>query len=73
MSDEPSPRHSVNPSTLMDKTDAAAYLGLSEAYMLRLARQGRVRSYRIGRFVKFDPADLDAYAASCARFMYLHP
>jgi len=51
----------------MNKQDAAAYLGLSEAFVLRLARQGRVRSYRIGRFVKFDPRDLDAYAASCAR------
>lgn len=57
----------VDASRLMNKTDAAAYLGLSEAFVLRLARQGRVRSYRIGRFVKFDPRDLDAYAASCAR------
>jgi len=33
----------------------------------RLARQGRIRSYRVGRFVRFDPADLDAYVISCAR------
>ena len=59
--------HAVDASQLMNKTDAAAYLGLSEAFVLRLAREGRVRSYRIGRFVKFDPKDLDAYAASCAR------
>ena len=59
--------HAVDASRLMNKTDAAAYLGLSEAFVLRLAREGRVRSYRIGRFVKFDPKDLDAYAASCAR------
>lgn len=59
--------NAVDASRLMSKTNAAAYLGLSEAFMLRLARQGRVRSYRIGRFVKFDPRDLDAYAASCAR------
>lgn len=59
--------NAVDASRLMNKTDAAAHLGLSEAFVLRLARQGRVRSYRIGRFVKFDPRDLDAYAASCAR------
>ena len=59
--------HAVDASQLMNKTDAAAYLGLSEAFVLRLAREGRVRSYRIGRFVKFDPKDLDAFAASCAR------
>ena len=63
----PTTPHAVNASQLMNKTDAAAYLGLSEAFVLRLAREGRVRSYRIGRFVKFDPKDLDAYAASCAR------
>jgi len=59
--------NAVDASRLMNKQDAAAYLGLSEAFVLRLARQGRVRSYRIGRFVRFDPRDLDAYAASCAR------
>lgn len=59
--------NAVDASRLMSKTDAANYVGLSEAFLLRLARQGRVRSYRIGRFVKFDPRDLDAYAASCAR------
>ena len=63
----PATPNAVNASRLMNKTDAAAYLGLSEAFVLRLAREGRVRSYRIGRFVKFDPKDLDAYAASCAR------
>ena len=63
----PTTPHAVNASQLMNKTDAAAYLGLSEALVLRLAREGRVRSYRMGRFVKFDPKDLDAYAASCAR------
>ena len=63
----PTTPHAVNASQLMNKTDAAAYLGLSEAFVLRLAREGRVRSYRMGRFVKFDPKDLDAYAASCAR------
>lgn len=59
--------HFIEASSLMNKTDAASYVGLSEAFLLRLARQGRIRSYKVGRFVKFHPADLDGYVTSCAR------
>lgn len=57
----------ITASRLMTKDDAARYVGLSGAFLLRLARQGRIRSYRVGRFVRFDPTDLDAYVLSCAR------
>jgi excisionase family DNA binding protein len=58
---------SVDASMLMAKEQAAAYVGLSEAYLLRLARKRLIRSYRIGKFVKFQKSDLDEYAASCVQ------
>jgi len=61
------PPQTVDASRLMNKKDAAQYVGLSEAFLLRLARQGRIRSYKVGRFVKFHPTDLDGYVTSCAR------
>jgi len=55
----------IKAPALLGKKEAAEYLSISEAYMLRLARQGRVRHYRVGKWVRFDLADLDAYVATC--------
>ena len=57
----------IKTPALVGKHEAAAYLSVSEAYIMRLARQGRVRSYRVGRWVRFDLTDLDAYVATCVR------
>ena len=41
---------------------AAEYLNVSVSFIRRMASERRVRHYRLGKFVRFDPADLDAFA-----------
>jgi excisionase family DNA binding protein len=43
---------------LLDIDAAAAYLGTSVHFMRRLVREKRVTFYKLGKFVRFDPADL---------------
>lgn len=40
---------------------AAAYLGICERKLWELEKDGRIRSVRIDRAVRFDLADLDAF------------
>lgn len=40
---------------------AAAYLGICERKLWELEKDGRIRSVRIDRVVRFDMADLDAF------------
>jgi len=42
--------------------EAAAYLNVSVGFVRRMASERRVRHFRLGRFIRFDPADLDAFA-----------
>jgi excisionase family DNA binding protein len=42
--------------------EAAGYLNVSVGFIRRMASERRVRHYRLGRFIRFDPADLDAFA-----------
>lgn len=35
---------------------------MSVGFIRRMASERRVRHYRLGRFIRFDPADLDAFA-----------
>jgi excisionase family DNA binding protein len=46
---------------LMDVADAAQYLTVSEHFVRRLIRERRVTFIKVGRHVRFDPADLDAF------------
>jgi excisionase family DNA binding protein len=46
---------------LLDVPGAAAYLGVSTAFVRRLVLEKRVRYYKVGKFVRFRPADLDAF------------
>lgn len=46
---------------LLSRQDAAAYLGVSLATIDRLIRDREVTITRIGKRVKFDQDDLDAY------------
>jgi excisionase family DNA binding protein len=41
---------------------AAEYLNVSVAFIRRMATERRIRHYRLGRFIRFDPVDLDAFA-----------
>jgi excisionase family DNA binding protein len=42
--------------------EAAEYLNVSVGFIRRMASERRVRHYRLGKFIRFDPADLDAFA-----------
>ena len=46
----------------LSPTEAAEYLNVSVGFIRRMASERRVRHYRLGKFVRFDPADLDAFA-----------
>ena len=40
---------------------AAAHLGASESFVRKLVLEHRLRHYKVGRLIRFDPADLDAF------------
>jgi len=40
---------------LLDARELAQVLGVSARMVLRLAEQGRIPHYRVGRLVRFDP------------------
>ena len=42
--------------------EAAGYLKVSVAFIRRMASERRIRHYRLGKFIRFDAADLDAFA-----------
>ncbi|HET9872062.1 MAG TPA: helix-turn-helix domain-containing protein [Propionibacteriaceae bacterium] len=43
---------------------AAVYLNVSVRFMRRLVADRKIRYYKFGKFLRFDPADLDAFAAA---------
>ncbi|MEW6154214.1 MAG: helix-turn-helix domain-containing protein [Actinomycetota bacterium] len=55
---------SADDSTLLDVAGAAAYLQVSEAFIRRLVLERRLRYYKLGKFVRFRPVDLDAFVES---------
>lgn len=44
---------------------AAEYTNLSERYIQHLVRSKRIPYLKVGRLVRFDPADLDRFLADC--------
>jgi len=46
---------------LVDVNTAANYLGVSPRFIRRLCSERRVAFFRIGRHVRFETADLDAF------------
>jgi excisionase family DNA binding protein len=42
--------------------EAAAYLNVTERFMRRVVSERKVRFYKLGKFLRFDSADLDALA-----------
>ena len=51
----------VETTNWLDVEGAAAYLGASEALIRKLVLEHRVRHYKLGKLIRFDPADLDAF------------
>jgi excisionase family DNA binding protein len=47
-------------SDLLDVEGAAAYLGVPETYVRRMVLEGRVTYYKLGKYLRFKPSDLDA-------------
>ena len=50
----------------MTTAQAADYLGVHRDTVCRLLADGRLRYFKIGRSVRIDAADLDAYVERCA-------
>ena len=48
-------------TALLDVAAAAGYLGVTRAFVRRLVLERRVRYFKLGKFVRFRAADLDAF------------
>ncbi len=48
----------------LDIDAAALYIGVTLPFMRRMIRERRIAYLKIGRYVRFDPADLDAFVAA---------
>jgi excisionase family DNA binding protein len=49
------------PSDLLNITEAAEHLGTPVRFIRRLIAERRIPFYKIGRYVRIDPADLDRF------------
>jgi excisionase family DNA binding protein len=47
--------------TLIDAKGAGALLGVPASWVLAQARDDRIPHVRLGRYVRFDPAELDLW------------
>jgi len=52
------------PSDLLDVKEAANHLGTPVRFIRRLIAERRIRFYKIGRYVRIDRHDLEAFVAS---------
>jgi excisionase family DNA binding protein len=52
-------------SRLVDVDGAAEHLSVSPRFVRRLIAQRRVPYLKVGKFVRFDMADLDAWLEAC--------
>ena len=62
-SSQPEPQPPTIPAgqRFLDVDTAATYLGTSHWFVRRLVRERRIRFYHVGRHLRFDRADLDAF------------
>lgn len=52
---------------LLDVPATAAYLGVTERFVRELIARRRLTHVKVGRLVRFRPADLDAYVSANVR------
>jgi excisionase family DNA binding protein len=48
-------------TVLLDKDELAARLGVSERFVRRLVEERRIPYLKIGRIIRFDPAEIDRW------------
>ncbi len=51
----------VQASAWLDVEAAAAHLGMSIAFVRKLVLEHRIRYYKVGQRLRFDPQDLDDF------------
>ena len=49
-------------SRYLSIVEAADYLNVGVRFMRRLVADRRIRYFKVGKFLRFDPSDLDAFA-----------
>ncbi len=57
----------LEPTRLLDVAAAATPLGVSEAFIRRLVLEKRIRYYKVGKFVRFRPEDLEGFVEAGRR------
>lgn len=57
-------RDAATIEALLDVETAALTLGTPVRFVRRLVAERRIRFYKIGRYVRIDPRDLDAFIAA---------
>lgn len=50
-----------NGTRLLDVPRAADYLTVKERFVRRLVDEKRVKYFKVGRYLRFDPADLEKF------------
>jgi len=50
-----------HPGDLLNVSEAARHLGTPVRFVRRLVAERRIRFYKIGRYVRLDPKDLDQF------------
>jgi excisionase family DNA binding protein len=57
----PTPKHPESGRPPLDLAQAAAYLNVSERFVRRLVAERRIAFHKVGHFLRFRAADLDAF------------
>ena len=57
------PRNDASTVRLLGVLDVAERLGTSERFVRRLVSERRVPFHKVGKFVRFDPDDIDIWLA----------
>jgi len=52
---------SVDVASFLSLLEAAEYLGVASSFIRRLVYERRIAYYKLGRYLRFNPADLDQY------------
>jgi excisionase family DNA binding protein len=61
---QPRPQQDPIPGDLLSVAQAAERLGTPVRFIRRLVAERRIRFYKVGRYVRLDTADLDAFITS---------